>query len=83
MIRHSLRGGQNMEVITQREMERIFEVTDRLGVHRESVVVPLAARAPGRVRRRPDGKLELVADAADFDGWVARLEGELRALLGG
>ena len=71
-----------MEVITQREMERIFEVTDRLGVHREAVVVPLAPRSPGRVRRRPDGKLELVADASDFDGWLERLEAELRALVG-
>lgn len=69
-------------MVSQREMERIFEVTDRLGIHRESVVVPLAPRRPGRVRRRPDGKLELVADAEDFDGWVQRLEAELRALLG-
>jgi hypothetical protein len=71
-----------LEMVTQREMERIFAVTDRLGIHRESVVVPLGARTPGRVRRRPDGKLELVADAQDFEGWLARLEGELRVLAG-
>jgi len=71
-----------LDMVTQREMQRIFEVTDRLGIHRESVVVPLAPRRPGRVRRRPDGKLELVADAEDFDGWLARLEGELGALIG-
>ena len=69
-------------MVTQREMERIFEVTDRLGIHRESVVVPLGTRQGGRVRRRPDGKLELVADGEDFEGWVARLEAELRALTG-
>jgi hypothetical protein len=69
-----------LEMVSQREMDRIFEVTDRLGLHRESIVVPLAARRPGRVRRRPDGKIELTADAEDFDGWVARLEAELRAL---
>jgi hypothetical protein len=71
-----------LEMVSQREMERIFEVTDRVGIHRESVVVPLAARTPGRVRRRPDGKVELVADATDFDAWVAGLEAALRALLG-
>jgi hypothetical protein len=71
-----------LEMVSQREMERIFEVTDRLGIHRESVVVPLGARAPGRVRRRPDGKLELTADASDFEGWVGRLEETLRGLLG-
>lgn len=70
-----------MDMITQREMERIFEVTDRLEIHRESVVVPLATRRPGRVRRRPDGKLELTADAEDFDAWLSRLEAELRVLL--
>ena len=69
-------------MITQQAMERIFAVTDRLGIHREGVVVPLGTRTPGRVRRRPDGKLELTADAADFEGWLARLEGELQALAG-
>lgn len=71
-----------VEIVSQREMERIFEVTDRLGIHRESLVVPLAPRRPGRVRRRPDGKLELVADAEDFEGWLGRLESELRAVAG-
>jgi hypothetical protein len=71
-----------IEMVSQREMERIFEVTDRVGIHREAVVVPLAARTPGRVRRRPDGKLELVADATDFDGWIAGLEAALRGLVG-
>ncbi len=71
-----------LEMVSQREMERIFEVTDRVGIHREAVVVPLAARTPGRVRRRPDGKVELVADATDFDGWIAGLEAALRGLLG-
>lgn len=67
-------------MVSQREMDRIFEVTDRLGIHRESVVVPLAARRPGRVRRRPDGRIELTADAGDFDGWLSRLEAELKAI---
>ena len=69
-----------MEMITQQAMERIFEVTDRLGIHRESVIVPLGTRQPGRVRRRPDGKLELTADGGDFEGWLARLEDELRGI---
>jgi hypothetical protein len=69
-----------LEMVSQREMDRIFEVTDRLGIHRESIVVPLAARRPGRVRRRPDGKIELTADADDFDGWLSRLEAELKAV---
>lgn len=69
-----------VEMVTQREMERIFEVTDRLAIHRESLVVPLAARTPGRVRRLPNGKIEIVVDASDPDAFFARLEAELRKL---
>lgn len=71
-----------LEMVTQREMERIFEITDRLGIHRESVVVPLGPRTPGRVRRTPAGKIEIVADATDFAGWLGGLESQLKALQG-
>lgn len=71
-----------LEMVTQREMDRIFEITDRLGIHRESVVVPLGPRDPGRVRKTPAGKIEIVADARDFDGWLAALEPQLQALQG-
>ena len=67
--------------VTLREIQRIFEITDRLGVHRESLVIPLGRRTPGRMRRTPAGKLELVVDAGDFEAWLAGLERELRFLL--
>ena len=66
-----------LEIVTMREMDRIFEVTDRLGIHREHVVVPLQPRVPGRVRRLSNGKLEIVVDAADFEAWIAGLEAAL------
>ncbi|MGE0454730.1 MAG: hypothetical protein AB7O37_10515 [Vicinamibacteria bacterium] len=69
-----------LEVVTMREMERIFEITDRLGIHREAIVVPLGPRSPGRVRRLPNGKLEIVVDGQDLDGWLAGLEQALRGL---
>ncbi len=69
-----------IEMVSQREMERIFEVTDRLEIHRESLVVPLAARQPGRVRRMTSGKLEIVVDSADPEGSFAGLEAEIRSL---
>jgi hypothetical protein len=71
-----------LEHVTIREIERIFEVTDRLGIHRESLVIPLMPRRPGRVRRLPGGKIEVVVDA-DFEAFVPALEAELRKLLGG
>ena len=69
-----------LEMVTQREMERIFEVTDRLAIHRESVVVPLGARHPGRVRRLPTGKIEIVVESQDTEAWLAGLAVELQKL---
>lgn len=72
-----------LEAVTFDEISKIFEITDRLGIHREKLVIPLLPRSPGRVRRMPNGKLEIVVDAqADFSAWLAGLEAELRALGG-
>ena len=48
-------------------------MTDRLGIHRESLVIPLGPRHPGRVRRMPNGKIEIVVEPKDdFDGLARR-----------
>jgi hypothetical protein len=70
-------------MVTMVEMTQIFEVTDRLGIHREQVVVPLGPRHPGRVRRLPNGKLEIVVEAeGDLATWLPTMEAELSKLLG-
>ena len=62
------------------EIERIFTVTDALGISREALVIPLRAEHPGRVRKLGAGRLEIVVDReADFDQWLSRLETEIRA----
>jgi len=66
-----------LEVVTQREIERIFEVTDRLGIHRESLEIPLSPRHPGHVQKKPNGKIQIVVDP-DFEPWLLSLEGEIR-----
>ena len=72
-----------MDAVTIREIEAIFQITDRLGIHRESLVIPLGPRHPGRVRRMPNGKIEIVVEAEGaFEDWLAGLEGELRKLAG-
>jgi len=69
--------------VTLREIERIFEVTDRIGIHRENLVIPLAPRHPGRVRRMPNGKVEIVVEAeGDFAAWVEGLETEILRVIG-
>jgi hypothetical protein len=68
-----------IEVVGIREIDRILEVTDAMGIHRESVVIPLGTRHPGRIRKRPDGKIEIVVESeGDFEVWVSALEPEIR-----
>jgi hypothetical protein len=65
-----------------REIERIFSVTDALGISREALVIPLRTESPGRLKLMEDGKLEILVDRnADFDQWLTRLEPEIRALM--
>ena len=66
------------QAVTLAEIHRILEITDRLGIHRESVVIPLGRRAPGSVRRMPGGKVQIVVDAGDFEAWLPGLEAEIR-----
>ena len=72
-----------LEAVTLREIHRIFEITDRLGIHREQLVIPLAPRHPGRVRRMPGGKIEIVVEKdGDFEAWLPTLEEEIRKAAG-
>jgi hypothetical protein len=63
-----------LEVVTMKEIDAIFEVTDALGIHREMLVIPLGPASPGRVRRMPNGKFEIVVDAErPIEEWVKEL----------
>jgi hypothetical protein len=63
-----------LEVVTMKEIDAIFVVTDGLGIHREMLVIPLGPATPGRVRRLPSGKLEITVDAArPIEDWVRDL----------
>lgn len=60
--------------VTLKEIEKIFDVLERLGISREAVMIPLTPRHPGSVKRLPNGKLEIVVDSeAPFDAWLAEL----------
>jgi hypothetical protein len=68
-----------IKAVTLKEIERIFEVIEPMGISREAVVIPLRPQTPGHVTVRKDGKLEIVVDLnADFDDWIATLEGRIR-----
>jgi len=71
----------NGTAVTLSEIHRIFEITDRMGIHREALVIPLGRRVPGRVRRMPGGKFEIVVDGGDFEAWLAGLEAAIRSAM--
>ena len=70
-----------LKAVTLKEIERVFEVLDRLNISREAVVIPLRPATPGSVGRLANGKFEIVVDAeAPLDEWLPILEQELRRL---
>jgi hypothetical protein len=72
-----------IEEVTLREIEAIFAVTDAMALSRELLVIPLRPRHPGRVRKTPAGKIEIVVDSEqDFGEFVASLESQIRAVIG-
>lgn len=63
-----------LDVVTMKEIDAIFAVTDALGISREALVIPLGPAVPGRVRRLPNGKYEITVDAqTPIEEWVRRL----------
>lgn len=72
-----------LQEVTFKEIQRIFEITDAMGLSREALMIPLGPRHPGRVRKMPNGRFEIVVDSeADFDEWLRGLEAELRKAMG-
>jgi hypothetical protein len=70
-----------LTAVTLAEIERIFEVLERLGISREAVVIPLRPESPGQVRRLRDGRFEIIVEAAQpFDAWLVELEHQLGSL---
>lgn len=51
------------ELIGMEDMAAIFEVTDALGIHRESVRVELTKEDPGSIQKVADGMVEITLPA--------------------
>ena len=66
-----------------KEIEKIFTVTDAMGIHREALVIPLGPASPGRVRKLPSGKIEITVDArVPLDEWLEGLPALIRQATG-
>jgi len=64
------------------QIERIFEILDRLAISREAVVIPLRPQGAGNVKRLSNGKLEIIVPAdIPFDQWYASLEGAIKQIM--
>ncbi len=64
------------------QIERIFEILDRLAISREAVIIPLRPQGAGSVKRLSNGKLEIVVPAdIPFEQWYASLEGVLQQVM--
>ena len=71
-----------LTAVTLREIERIFEILDRLGISREAVVIPLRPEHPGSARILPNGKLEIRVESEEpLDTWLPELEATIRRLM--
>jgi len=58
-----------LEAVGMAEINKIFAVTDALGVHREALVIPRTGK--GRVPQAPERKFEITVDAETAAGRVA------------
>ena len=68
-----------LDAVSFQQISRILDVTDAMGLDREWVEIPLSPESPGVVRKLPNGKLEIVVDAAQpFDEWLGVLEQQIR-----
>jgi hypothetical protein len=68
-----------LEAVGMAEINKIFAVIDAMGIHRESVVIPLGT-GKGRVRKLLNGKLEIIVDAeVPIDEWLETLPDLIKA----
>ncbi len=63
-----------LDVVSFKQISRILELTDSLGLNREWVEIPLSPESPGLVRKLANGKLEIIVDEDQpFDDWLGSL----------
>lgn len=70
-------------MVSFKQITEILELTDRLGLSREWVEIPLSPASPGTVRKLQNGKLEIVVDAdIPFEQWFPTLEAHIKQVIG-
>ncbi len=68
-------------IIGMEEMAEIFNVTDPLGIHRESVSVELSREDPGSIERSDAGKIEItIPETGTVQEFCQKLQSELESM---
>jgi hypothetical protein len=69
------------EIIGMDDMMAIYEVTDRFGIDRESISVPLERQGSGSATGGPGGSVQITAPSTmDTHDWLPILQDELLRL---
>lgn len=69
------------DIISMTDMGAVFTVTDKLGIDRELVTVPLEKEDPGGVQILSNGEVEIIVPLTiPLQQWVVTLRDELRNL---
>ena len=69
------------DIIGMDDMMAVYEVTDRFGIDRESISVPLQKDGSGVVAKQPDGGVEITVPATmSTEAWLPALLAELQRL---
>ena len=69
------------DIIGMDDMMAIYEVTDRFGIDRETISVPLEKEGAGAVRGEPGGPVEILAPTTTpTREWLPTLQAELQRL---
>ena len=72
-----------LDTVSFKQISQILELTDRLGLNREFVEIPLTPESPGVVRKLPNGKLEIVVDSVQpFEQWLTTLDTQIKKVTG-
>jgi hypothetical protein len=70
-----------MDVLTEAQVAKVYELTDGLLLNRDWVVVPLVGSVQGMEMLMPDGKVLIrPASGGQFDAWFADLKIRLESL---
>ena len=68
-------------IISIADMNLVYEVSDELGIDRETIRVELAKEDPGSVARGPGGTWEIVLPLSKpLEAWLPMLRSELERL---